>query len=165
MRLDPGAGEGVPGPCRLAVRYDPRRSRLARPSVGRLASLVLVGFLAGCADSINPVIGGLKIGVEGRAFILPVMVNERAPFEYPRDAWARHIGGETVLKLYISMEGTVDSVYVLESSGDASLDSAALANSRKLRYRPARQGDEPVAVWATLPVRYPMPEELRTYEP
>ncbi len=63
-----------------------------------------------------------------------------------------------MLKIHIAASGFVDSVYVARSSGHGSLDSAAVAGARLLHYRPARHGDEPVAVWGYLPVRYPMPE-------
>ena len=89
---------------------------------------------------------------------MPVLLNERLPFEYPQDAWADRVGGETVLRIHISDTGTVDSVAVEKSSAHRSLDSAAVAAAWELRYTPARQGERPVPVWATLPVRYPMPE-------
>lgn len=103
--------------------------------------------------------GGLKIGMSGTSFHMPVPENERHPFEYPREAWSAGVGGETKLRIHITRRGVVDSAYVLRSSGHAQLDSAALAGVRKLRYRPARQGEDPVGVWAILPVRYPMPEK------
>jgi len=96
---------------------------------------------------------------------MPVLENERLPFEYPADAWRERVGGETIVKIHISTLGVVDSAFVLRPSGVPSLDSAALAGSRQLRYRPARQGKDPVEVWATLPVRYPLPEEIRPYDP
>ena len=80
-------------------------------------------------------------------------------FEFPRSAWDEGVGGTTVLKIMIDTDGTVDSALVLESSGHAALDSAALANSRRLLYRPAEQGGEPVKIWGRLPVIYPDPEE------
>lgn len=122
--------------------------------------VLAVGPLAGCSESLRPSMGNLRIGAEGAAFHVPVMENEKVPFEYPRSAWKEGVGGETKLRIHINEEGRVDSAYVVESSSHAALDSAALAGARKLRYRPARQGDEPVSVWATLPVRYPMPEKV-----
>ncbi len=88
------------------------------------------------------------------------MVAEQVPFAYPEDAWNRGVGGETMLRIHISETGTVDSVSVASSSGDAVLDSAAVAGAWRLRYRPARRGESPVSVWALLPVRYPMPRPV-----
>lgn len=119
----------------------------------------LLPAVAGCAETVRPVLGGLKLGRSGDAFHVPVLRNERSPFRYPREAWEAGVGGETRLRIHIDERGSVDSVYVLRSSGHADLDSAALAGARRLRYRPARHGEDPVAVWAVLPVRYPMPEE------
>lgn len=140
--------EGRPAP---GAPSDPGRGR--RTAGTALACVLLVA----CADTVRPVLGGLKIGTASSSFQMPVMANDKPPFEYPRDAWKAGVGGETVLKIHIAADGGVDSVRVHASSGHASLDSAALAGARKLRYRPARHGDEPVDVWATLPVRYPMP--------
>ena len=113
---------------------------------------------AGCSETMRPMLGGLAVGEQGPAFHMPMLLNERLPFAYPEDAWVDGIGGETVLRLRISAAGAVDSVLVAKTSGHRSLDSAALAGARQLRYKPARQGERPVSVWATLPVRYPLPE-------
>lgn len=125
----------------------------------RPGALLLIACLAplACADTVRPVLGGLRIGTESNSFQMPVMENEDVPFEYPRDAWRAGVGGETVLKIHIAADGTVDSVSVHATSGHPSLDSAAVVGARKLRYRPALHGDEAVGVWAKLPVRYPMP--------
>lgn len=125
-----------------------------------LVGLLLVG-VSGCADTVSPVLGGLNLGVRGTSFHVPVPAAEQVPVRYPRSAWEAGIGGETRLRIHIDEQGVVDSAYVLESSGHAALDSAALAGVRRLRYRPARQGEEPVDVWAVLPVRFPMPSETR----
>lgn len=94
--------------------------------------------------------------------MIPTLLNDRFPFEYPEGAWRRGIGGETMLRMHISEFGVVDSVLIDTSSSDRALDSAAVAGARLLTYRPARHGDDPVAVWAFLPVRYPMPETTKT---
>ncbi|MGH7540484.1 MAG: energy transducer TonB [Gemmatimonadota bacterium] len=129
--------------------------------LGRVAALLAALASGGCADTVRPVLGGLKIGAGAGPFHMPVLQNEAPPFEYPRDAWERGVGGETTLKIHIATTGWVDTVRIARSSGDASLDSAAVAGARLLRYRPARQGDEPVAVWAYLPIRYPLPERVQ----
>ncbi len=123
--------------------------------------LVLAGawVSGGCADTVRPVLGGLKIGNSKGPFHVPVLETEPLPFEYPADAWEQGVGGETMLKIHIASHGGVDSVRVEKSSGHAGLDSAAIAGALQLRYRPARQGDEAVGIWGYLPVRYPMPEK------
>ena len=129
-----------------------------RRNRGGLGLCALAALLAGCSETMRPVLGGLAVGDQGSAFHMPTLLNEQLPFEYPPDAWASRIGGETVLRIRISTAGAVDSVAVQKTSGHRSLDSAAVAGARELRYKPARQGQRPVPVWATLPVRYPMAE-------
>ncbi len=144
---------------------EPRRRR--RASGGALvamgAAAALLSTTASCADTVRPVLGGLKIGpaIEG-PFVMPALLNDRLPFEYPEDAWIRGVGGETLLRIHIASTGYVDSVAVARSSGDRALDSASIAGARLLRYRPARRGDMPVAVWGFLPIRYPLPETAAT---
>jgi len=124
------------------------------------ALLLSLGGLAasGCAESVRPALGGLKIGPTfGSSFVVPALLNDQLPFEYPSDAWKRGVGGQTTLRIHITSSGTIDSVLVARSSGDHVLDSASVAGVRLLQYRPARRGESPVAVWAYLPVRYPMP--------
>lgn len=130
-------------------------------TVARTPLLLLLLPLLGCADQVRPVLGGLRIGAAAEPFHMPVLLNEELPFRYPRDAWEAGVGGETVLRIHIASSGIVDSVQVARSSGHAGLDSAAVVGARRLRYRPARHGEEAVGVWGTLPVRYPMPEEAR----
>ncbi|MEE8447665.1 MAG: energy transducer TonB [Gemmatimonadota bacterium] len=126
--------------------------------LGASAVGVLLTLVTGCSETMRPALGSLVIGDRGDAFHMPTLLNERLPFEYPSDAWRDRIGGETVLRLRISSDGIVDSITVERSSGHRSLDSAAVAGATKLRYKPARQGERAVPVWATLPIRYPMPE-------
>lgn len=126
---------------------------------GYTAMAVAALSMAACAETVRPVLGGLRIGPQKEGpFATPSLVTEQIPFAYPEDAWNRGVGGETLLRLHISSAGNVDSVAVVTTSGDRVLDSAAVAGAWRLRYRPARYGDSPVAVWALLPVRYPMPK-------
>ncbi len=129
----------------------------AWPRWAPAALLVLAPALAACSDAVQPALGGLSIGRPGASFRMPVMENEAPPFAYPDAAWEAGHGGVVVLRIHIDRRGVVDSVYVKSGSGAAPLDSAAREDARRLRFRPARQGEEPVDVWATLPVRYPAP--------
>lgn len=77
-----------------------------------------------------------------------------SPFQYPEELWEAQVNGETLLRLYISEQGAVDSVRVERTSGYEAFDAAALAGSRSLRFQPARRGDEPVGAWFILPVKF-----------
>jgi len=129
-----------------------------------LAAAALMTTLAGCADTVNPTAGGLKIGVQNAPLKPPVRVDSLQPFEYPPAAFSYGASGTTVLKILISETGSVDSAFVLQSSGDPALDSAAVVNSRRLEWEPARRGGRPIPIWGRLPVIYPRPED-RTHEP
>lgn len=121
------------------------------------AALCVAGAASACADTPRTV-GGLQLGVEDAPLRPPVRIDDGTKFDYPPDAWDAGVGGTTVLRLLISRRGTVDSALVVRSSGNAALDSAALANAHRLRYRPAAQGGNPVQVWGRLPVVFPPPE-------
>lgn len=122
------------------------------------ALLLAVPAAAGCGEAVQPALGGLTIGRPEESFRMPVMRNESPPFGYPDAAWSSGRGGVVVLRIRIDRSGAVDSSYVKESSGVTALDSAARSDARRLRFRPAHQGEDPVEVWATLPVRYPAPD-------
>ena len=129
----------------------------------RVVSLAAALSVGSCVENVHPTLGELKIGSPSvRPFVIPSLLNDRLPFEYPESAWSRGIGGETMLRIHISEIGVVDSVLVDTSSNDRVLDSAAVIGARLLTYRPARHGDDSVAVWAFLPVRYPMPKVMKT---
>jgi TonB family protein len=128
------------------------------------AVAAIVATLAGCADTVNPTAGGLKIGVQNAPLKPPVRIDSLQPFEYPPTAFSYGASGTTVLKILISETGSVDSAFVLQSSGDPALDSAAVVNSRRLEWEPAKRGGRPIPIWGRLPVIYPRPED-RTNEP
>jgi TonB family protein len=83
----------------------------------------------------------------------PRQVSE-SPFQYPEDLWDAQVEGQTTLKLFISENGTVDTARIDRGSGYAAFDSAALAGSRQLRFRPATRGGKAVAAWFLLPVQF-----------
>lgn len=84
----------------------------------------------------------------------PVPMGERNPVEYPVSLWDQRAEGETVLLVHVNQFGDVDSAYVERSSGQAAFDSAAMAGARQLRFTPGKRGDNHVAMWTRLPVRF-----------
>ena len=85
---------------------------------------------------------------------LPAVVSEGSPFGYPVELWDRGVEGETELMILVSDMGAVDSVYVSDESGVAQFDSAALAGARQLRFAPARSGEQRIAKWIRVPIRF-----------
>jgi protein TonB len=77
-----------------------------------------------------------------------------SPFQYPEELWDAQVEGQTTLRLFISERGTVDTVKIEKGSGYAAFDSAALAGSHELRFRPATRVGKPIAAWFLLPVRF-----------
>lgn len=92
----------------------------------------------------------------------------QVPIEYPLHMWDQNMEGETLLRVRVGDTGGVDSVEVVESSGYASFDSAAVEGARRLRFTPARQNGERIEVWAHVPVRFskkPRPDTLGVSRP
>lgn len=73
---------------------------------------------------------------------------------YPDSARRQGIEGEALLRFQVLTDGHVASVTVSRSAGHADLDRAAVDAVRAWRFEPARRGEEKVAVWVTLPVRF-----------
>lgn len=88
----------------------------------------------------------------------PQPVVAEPPFDYPLELWDRGVEGEAVVMVHVDRVGTVDSVYLLQSSGEAAFDSAATAGARVIPFRPGRRGDEAVDAWVRLPVRFRLPD-------
>jgi len=93
-------------------------------------------------------------GVAPQPVASPELVPGPSPFEYPLSLWDSEVDGTTELMVHVSVAGSVDSVYVERGSGYPAFDSAAVAGARALRFSPARQGEEAVAAWTRVPVRF-----------
>lgn len=89
----------------------------------------------------------------------PRPISVESPFRYPIELWDEAVEGEVVLMVHVTAEGAVDSAYVLESSGEPALDSAAVQGARDLGFAPGRRGERRIDMWAKLPVRFQKPEE------
>jgi TonB family protein len=90
----------------------------------------------------------------------PVLVNKVLPFRYPAPLYARKVQANVTLRLFIDGDGRVhpESTSVEESSTIPSLDSAAVAGSRDLRFVPAKLHGEPMGVIVLFPVYFRHPE-------
>lgn len=135
--MNGGSGPGARGsaPARLRARLVPA-----------FAAAAAFGLVAACGGD-EPVTDPRPISVE-------------SPFRYPIDEWDGDVEGEVVVMVHVTAVGDVDSVYVLESSGQPALDSAALAGTRELDFAPGRRGDERIDMWAKLPVRFTKPDSV-----
>ena len=64
------------------------------------------------------------------------------------------IGGRTFVWLRIDETGTVRETRLKESSGHEALDQAALKVAERMRFTPALNRGERVAVWIALPIAF-----------
>lgn len=89
----------------------------------------------------------------------PKMLNKELPFHYPQALFAKKVQGNVTLKLFIDRNGHVhpDSTQVVESSGYASFDSAAIRGSQELQFVPAKTKGEPQPVTILFPVYFRFP--------
>lgn len=88
------------------------------------------------------------------------MLNKEPPFRYPVPLYVQRIQGNVTLRIFIDRDGRVrpESTRVEESSGYASLDSAAVTGSQDLHFVPAKQSGEPTPVSILFPVFFRHPE-------
>lgn len=115
-----------------------------RPLV-RLALLAALPLAAGCER--EPVVE------------TPPRQLSASSFQYPEELWDAGVEGETVLRLFVTPAGTVDSTRVERPSGQDAFDQAAVDGARELRFEPARRDSEPVGAWVLLPVQFRMNTE------
>lgn len=79
--------------------------------------------------------------------------------EYPPAVFMQSISGTVELRLFVDSTGQVvaESTTVQRSSGDAALDSAALAAAPRLKYAPGRRDGRPVAMTFLQPIHFRHP--------
>lgn len=74
--------------------------------------------------------------------------------EYPPVLRDAGIGGAPVLWLFIGTDGRVQRTQVQETSGFEALDQAAANVAEVMRFTPAQNRDQTVAVWVQIPIRF-----------
>jgi protein TonB len=125
-----------------------------------LAFVALVVIQFGCIDKgdAKKMIEALQSSTVPDS--LPVMQNSELPFKYPPELYAQKVQGNVTLRIHIDTAGRVhsESTTVIESSGYAALDSAAVTGSRVLRFRPAITKGVPLAISVLFPVYFRHPE-------
>ena len=111
------------------------------------------GTTSGIAGgTIGGTVGGTPGGVVPPRFDAAYLQNP--PPDYP--ALSRRLGeeGRTLLRVLISPEGLPRDIQLQASSGFLRLDQAALQTVRRWRFVPARRGDEALAAWVLVPIRF-----------
>lgn len=98
--------------------------------------------------------GGFDVLKELPALLNRTEVQRALERGYPpllRDA---RIGGTAVMWLLLNEQGRVISSEIKESSGQPSLDRAALGVAPLMRFSPARNRDQRVKVWVIVPLKF-----------
>jgi TonB family protein len=120
--------------------------------------------VASTLRGLGAVIAVTAIGCGGEGEIQqPRPLLGEVPIEYPLHMWDQDMEGETLLRVRVDDTGVVDSVEIVQGSGYAAFDSAAVTGAHDLRFTPARRGDKRIEVWAQVPVRFskrPRPDTL-----
>ena len=125
-----------------------------------LVTLVAIATLAACIDKDTAQRAIQAVQADGaRPDVMPVMLNRELPFRVPRALYAQRVQGNVTLRLYIDSSGVVwpESTRVVESSGYAGLDSAAVTGSTELHFAPAKTNGRAVSVSIMLPVFFRHP--------
>ena len=76
------------------------------------------------------------------------------PPAYPAIARRRGEQGTVVLRVYVSGDGSAEKVLVHATSGHERLDQAAHDAVHQWRFVPARQGDQAIAAWVLVPIKF-----------
>ncbi len=84
----------------------------------------------------------------------PSPLSASVPIEYPLELWDQGIEGRCLLKVRVTDVGDVDSVVILESSGQMAFDSSAIRGAMTLKFSPARKDGKRIEVWAHVPVHF-----------
>ena len=134
-----------------------RPSRRPRAAALALAVAVLAAACdtkAATKDAIDAMWSGPKPDE------LPRMVNRQLPFHYPSALYSQKVQGNVTLRIWIDEHGAVkpESTRVVETSGYAALDSAAVRGSQELQFVPAKLNGEPLALGILFPVYFRHPE-------
>jgi TonB family protein len=81
----------------------------------------------------------LAISTIAAADLTDPEILERKPVPYPLEAKKLAIEGDVDLRVWVNADGTAGDVVVLRSSGDESLDRAAVAGVKGWKYKPSRR--------------------------
>jgi protein TonB len=73
---------------------------------------------------------------------------------YPRIARRRGWEGTVILKVLVGVDGKVEDLQILESSGHGILDNAAKDSVRGWRFEPWKRGDESIEMWGKVIVSF-----------
>ena len=98
--------------------------------------------------------GGGTGGVTASPAVPPRIIKSYQP-AYPSAERNAGIEGTVVIRFLIDQNGNVEDVTLINSSGNANLDSAAVSAGYKWRFSPAKNnGGSPVRCYASIPITF-----------
>jgi protein TonB len=74
--------------------------------------------------------------------------------EYPTALRESGLGGVATVWLFISAEGVVQNTKLQTPIGVPALDAAAIKIAQAMRFTPAFNRDQKVAVWVSIPISF-----------
>lgn len=98
-------------------------------------------------DTDIPVVPFWKVEVK------PKPIDIKVP-NYPEMARTAGIEGQAVVEALVDVDGRVADARILKSSGNVSLDQAAVEAAMRSTFTPAKQRDQAVRVWVSIPFRF-----------
>jgi TonB family protein len=74
--------------------------------------------------------------------------------QYPDSARREGKQGRVLLRVLVDADGRTKSIEINTSSGDDTLDRAAIEALKKWRFVPARAGTKPIETWVKVPIEF-----------
>ncbi|MBQ7418478.1 MAG: energy transducer TonB, partial [Acidaminococcaceae bacterium] len=122
-------------------------------SPGGTGSGSSAGTGGGKGGGNGPGIGPASDAIQAPA-VPPRVTRSRMP-SYPSAARSKGITGTAVVRFLVGKSGGVESVILARSSGDASLDQAALSAAGGFRFKPGLDGyGRPIRCYAYQPFAF-----------
>ena len=145
-----------PKPLPVARAAAPRRAREPAPLIA--ADNAAAGsFVAAPAPPPEPIALPAPVAVTP-APVVPPSFNaaylRNPPPAYPMMSRRRGEQGTVILRVYVGADGAAQKVLVRATSGYERLDQAAHDAVHQWRFVPARQGEQAVAAWVLVPIRF-----------
>ncbi|MBN2354896.1 energy transducer TonB [candidate division KSB1 bacterium] len=111
--------------------------------LGLLVAFLIYLALAGCG---------------GPRRLVPPKVASEIKLDYPLSAQMKKIEGEVRVAVFVSPEGRAQQSELVQSSGYAELDEAALKFTEDLAFEPGTLDGKPIGAWTKLLLRYNLTE-------
>lgn len=84
---------------------------------------------------------------------------QRHPPRYPPEAIKNKHEGTVVLRIHVDAKGHPIKTEVKQSSGDSSLDAAAIKAAMQWKFNPQKRNGKPVSGWAQVPVTFQLSDQ------